>query len=31
MATLLQRYKTFVRRNRALLAAVEQGANGLTW
>jgi peroxin-16 len=28
---LLQRYKTFVRRNRALLTAIEQGAAGLTW
>ena len=29
--TYLRRYKTFVRRNRALLAAIEQGAAGLTW
>jgi len=29
--TWLERYKTFVRRNRAMLAAVEQGAAGLTW
>ena len=28
---LLRRYKTFVRRNRALLTAIEQGAAGLTW
>ena len=28
---LMRRYKTFVRRNRALLTAIEQGAAGLTW
>ena len=28
---LLRQYKTFVRRNRALLTAIEQGAAGLTW
>ena len=27
----LRGYKTFVRRNRALLTAVEQGAAGLVW
>jgi hypothetical protein len=30
-APFLARYKAFVRRNRALLAAVEQGVAGLTW
>ena len=28
---MLARYKTWVRRNRALLSALEQGAAGLTW
>ena len=31
MATFLQRYKRFVRRHRALLSAIEQGAATLTW
>lgn len=31
VAGFMKKYRTFVRRHRALLSAIEQGAAGMTW